>query len=98
MSVIHAEDYFDHVDALARHHGLDQRGLPKVITFIQSGTGFASNRFFYHVIGKRAPRRGEWYLSGAIIEAYQAPNDLTDEYTIVERGARARQVIIEVPA
>lgn len=24
---------------------------------------------------KRPPRRGEWYLSGAIPEAYKAPND-----------------------
>jgi hypothetical protein len=25
----------------------------------------------------RAPKKGEWYLSGAYIVAYQAPNDLT---------------------
>jgi hypothetical protein len=33
---------------------------------------------------KRAPKRGEWYLSGAIPAAYQAPNDLSTEYHIVE--------------
>lgn len=26
---------------------------------------------------KRPPKKGEWYLSGAVIEAYQAPNDLS---------------------
>ena len=30
----------------------------------------------------RAPRRGEWFLSGAIIEAYEAKNDLTTPYHI----------------
>lgn len=32
----------------------------------------------------RPPRKGEWYLSGAVIEAYQAPNDLTTPYYIAE--------------
>ena len=31
---------------------------------------------------KRPPKAGEWYLSGAVIEAYRAPNDLTDDYHI----------------
>jgi hypothetical protein len=30
----------------------------------------------------RAPRSGEWYLSGAIVEAYRAPSDLTMEFHI----------------
>jgi hypothetical protein len=32
----------------------------------------------------RAPKKGEWYLSGAIIEAYKAPNNLTIEYPIAK--------------
>lgn len=31
---------------------------------------------------KRPPCRGEWYLSGAIIAAYRAPNDLGTSYHI----------------
>lgn len=31
----------------------------------------------------RAPRKGEWYLSGAIPEAYRAPNDLSTPYHIL---------------
>jgi hypothetical protein len=31
---------------------------------------------------KRPPKRGEWYLSGAEIAAYCAPNDLTTPYHI----------------
>lgn len=31
---------------------------------------------------KRPPKKGEWYLSGAIIQAYRAPNDLDTPYHI----------------
>jgi len=32
----------------------------------------------------RAPKKGEWYLSGAIPECYQAPNDLSIKFNIVK--------------
>jgi hypothetical protein len=32
----------------------------------------------------RCPKKGEWYLSGAVIEAYKAPNDLSSEYHIAK--------------
>lgn len=31
---------------------------------------------------RRCPKRGEWYLSGAIAEAYRARNDLSAPYHI----------------
>ena len=40
---------------------------------------------------KRPPKSGEWYLSGAIIEAYRAPNDLSTPYLI----ARLVRVVVE---
>ena len=30
----------------------------------------------------RPPKKGEWFLSGAIVEAYRALNDLTSAYPI----------------
>jgi hypothetical protein len=33
----------------------------------------------------RAPKKGEWYLSGAIPTAYRAPNDLKDTYYILTK-------------
>ncbi len=33
---------------------------------------------------KRCPKRGEWFLSGSIIEAYRAPNDLSTPYHIAK--------------
>jgi hypothetical protein len=31
---------------------------------------------------KRCPKEGEWFLSGAIIEGYKAPNDLNNLFHI----------------
>lgn len=46
----------------------------------------------------RQPKRGEWYLSGAIPAAYQAPNDLTTPFHILRlvniRTIPAREEII----
>ena len=33
---------------------------------------------------RREPKKGEWYLSGAIPTAYKAPNDLSTEYVIAK--------------
>ncbi len=33
---------------------------------------------------KRCPKKGEYYLSGAIVEAYLAPNDLSTEFYIAK--------------
>lgn len=33
---------------------------------------------------KRPPRAGEWYLSGAIVNAYRAPNDLSSSHHIAK--------------
>jgi len=30
----------------------------------------------------RSPKKGEWYISGAIPSAYRAPNDLSSKYII----------------
>jgi len=31
---------------------------------------------------RRCPKKGEWYLSGALPKAYRSPNDLSTEYWI----------------
>lgn len=33
---------------------------------------------------KRAPKAGEWYLSGAVVEAYKARGDFDSEYLIAK--------------
>jgi len=71
------------------------------VNFLSPATGqiaMPSNRFFYRELGRRCPRKGEWYLSGAIVEAYQAPSDLSTEFMVVEKTRAARRVTIEVPA
>lgn len=38
---------------------------------------------FYLKDSFRHPRKGEFYLSGAVIQAYRAPNDLSSTYVVV---------------
>lgn len=51
-----------------------------------------SKRDYYEATGEfRAPKRGEYYLSGAIVEAYRAPNDYSTPYWIarfIGKGGR----------
>ena len=38
----------------------------------------------YRVVGYQRPRKGQWYLSGAIATAYKAPNDLGMTFLVIE--------------
>lgn len=42
----------------------------------------------------REPRKGEWFLSGSIPEAYYAPNDLGTKYHIL-KIVKVRKVVTE---
>lgn len=44
---------------------------------------------FIDYLGKRPPRRGEWYLSGALPFAYRAPNNLPVSYLVVHPAFHA---------
>jgi len=58
--------------------------LPKGV---YQSEGWMHTRYFRYSGVKRCPKKGEWFLSGAIITAYQAPNDLSMAYHIaVEVG------------
>ena len=58
--------------------------LPETLTFedLPGGVG-AGARCFFRTIGHRAPKKGEWFVSGAIPRAYRARGDLTSEYYVV---------------
>jgi len=43
---------------------------------------------------KRCPKKGEWYLSGAVVEAYRALNNLTTEYHIAKLVAVEEKTVI----
>ena len=52
---------------------------------VLSSLGADSKNFRAIATGeKRKPRKGEWYLSGAEITAYRAPNDLSTVYHIAK--------------
>ena len=55
-------------------------------TYRGGGYSVIAGPGFFRASGEyRAPRKGEFYLSGAIVEAYQAPNDLPSAYWIAQR-------------
>jgi hypothetical protein len=60
--------------------------LPAIVPFegIQARGALLGARMFYRKVAYRAPLKGEWYLSGAIVQAYRAPNDLLSAYWVVE--------------
>ena len=55
-------------------NGVDQHHVPPKTVFRWDGQS------------KRCPKKGEWYISGAIPAAYRAPNDLSSEYFVCVAG------------
>jgi hypothetical protein len=46
---------------------------------------------FYKLEKVRPPKKGEYYLSGAIVTGYQAPNDLSSSYQVAVPTHKAVQ-------
>lgn len=58
-------------------------GAPVNDRIVLQSLGVGANRFRAVPTGeKRAPKKGEWYLSGAEITVYRAPNDLSTVFHI----------------
>lgn len=51
---------------------------------------------FYETVDYRCPHAGEWFVSGAIPQAYRAENDLSNEYLIVLPCEHAKQILTYV--
>lgn len=47
---------------------------------------------YFERVAFRAPRKGEFYLSGAIVAAYRAPADLESRYHVVRPTFKALRV------
>jgi hypothetical protein len=45
---------------------------------------------------KRRPKKGEWYLSGSVVEAYRAHNDLSSVYHIAELVKTKTETVISI--
>jgi hypothetical protein len=61
--------------------------LPDVVVF-EGDFSLAFPKFTFVVLGYRRPKKGEHYLSGAIPQAYIAPNDLSSEYLVVRKNEK----------
>lgn len=69
--------------------------VPVVIPF--EGLDEPGAKWSWQSLGYRAPKKGEWYLSGAIVMAYRAPNDLATEYFVVRPLLKHRLRQVWVP-
>lgn len=58
--------------------------LPIRLGFEMVSGFYRSTAMPYTILGFRAPKQGEHYVSGAKPKAYKAPNDLTTEFLIVK--------------
>lgn len=63
--------------------------IPRLLAFERksgalANLGCVSSKWSWKRIDFRCPKKGEYYVSGAIPEAYRAPNDLPTEYLVVE--------------
>jgi len=61
--------------------------LPQTLRFEKLGKigdrTIGGAKCFYRKIAVRSPKKGEYYVSGAVPMAYLAPNDLTGSYLVV---------------
>lgn len=66
--------------------------LPLILNFDNGNEHVRFNARFYRVVDFRPPKKGEWFLSGAKVEAYLAPNDLLGTYLIIIPTAKVIRV------
>lgn len=70
--------------------------LPETLRFEIDGRTSSNSsggaECFYRIVGHRQPREGEFYISGAIPEAYRARADYSSAYLIVEPTHYAKRV------
>ena len=66
-------------------------GIPDVIPF-EEIRGHQTVDCFWESVGRRPPKKGEYYVSGALPMAYKARGDLSTAYTIVVPTHFARRV------
>lgn len=70
----------------------------KLPDHIRTSDGWVRTHVYaYKVLGFRPPRKGEWYLSGAEISAYQARGDFIDNYLVIELGGQLVPKTVWVP-
>jgi len=73
--------------------------LPEVLHFPTRIYYNWNERHFYKVEGYRPPKKDEYYLSGASIACYKAPDDLSEPYLVVAKLKRAvkKEIYVRCP-
>lgn len=62
------------------------------------GKNAMASKWSYNSLGFGKPKKGQYYLSGAIVEAWRAPNDLDTVFEIVEPVKEFKLRQVWVPA
>lgn len=62
--------------------------LPDTVNF-EPGAVIPGQRCFYRVLGYRNPEAGEYFLSGALVEAYYTKHGIPSKYLVVEPTHKA---------
>lgn len=63
---------------------------------LEFSAAYAARAYFERTGEFRPPRKGEYYLSGAIPQAWQAPNGLGQAYHILKPApAPARRIVVD---
>ncbi len=69
--------------------------LPDVLRFSDP---YFTRGYFFYTVEYRCPRAGEWFLSGAIVEAYKTNSNLTTKYLVATPTDKAKKVTTWVKA
>lgn len=67
----------------------------RIIVF--EGLNDITSQWSYRLLGRRCPNKGDFYLSGAVAQAYKARQHLTTEYQIVEPVKQYTQQTVWLP-
>lgn len=73
------------------------KGRKFVLPIVFSKYEYVNKRFsrvllFWDAVDYRAPKKGEYFLSGAIPQPYKATNDMTQEYLVIKFTDKATPV------
>ncbi len=85
----------EYIEIEETHVVKDDKGrncpLPRLLSFVGEQQSSATHRWTWRHIGFREPKKGEFYVSGALPAAYKAINDMKCRMHVVEPLEAYRQ-------
>lgn len=69
--------------------------MKKLYMTIERKYGVTTTRYFRYAGRNAAPKKGEYYLSGAQPEVWEAPNGLTMVFNIMEEFFPKERIVVD---